>query len=207
MLLGQARYVSLSEIRVINRYWSSRRCCLSALDLVLGGVWVRAPSLAYSFLHKRRDPCLFRSSQSLQCVCVRPHVAFVEVGLVAEAKRRVPRLELRRCLEVAYDLVVLGIRGHPVPESRREGWRAFSDDSMEPCGHGAIRFPHLGYLRQHDALPLHLASLHLLDAVPYRATFLFSECLGVLAGRGGALRGLLRALLRRFHGIRFIFRA
>src|SRR6267143_3748707 len=196
MLLGQARYVSLSEIRVINRYWSSRRCCLSALDLVLGGVWVRAPSLAYSSLHKRRDPCLFRSSQSLQCVCVRPHVAFVEVGLVAEAERRVSRLELRRCLEVAYDLVVLGIRGHPVPESRRQGRGTFSDDIMETLGHCAIRFPHLSDLREHCAFPLPLASLHLLDAVSYRASFLLSEC---LACRGGALGGLLRAFLCRFH--------
>src|SRR2546428_9878632 len=103
---------------------------------------------------------------------------------------------------MAYDLVVLGIRGHPVPESRREGWRAFSDDSMEACGHGAIRFSHLGDLRQHGTLSLPLASLHLLDSVPYRATFLLSERLAI---RGRALGRLLRALLCRFHGIRFVF--
>src|SRR2546428_14040284 len=103
---------------------------------------------------------------------------------------------------MAYDLVVLGIRGHPVPESRREGWRAFSDYSMEPFGHGSIRFSHLGDLRQHGALSLPLASLHLLDAVPYRASFPLSVC---LASRSGALGGLFRALLCRFHGIRFVF--
>src|SRR5437899_12984795 len=36
----------------------------------------------------------------------------------------------------------------------------------------------------------------------YRASFLLGEC---LAGRGGALGGLLRALLCKFHGIRFVF--
>src|SRR2546430_6135773 len=78
---------------------------------------------------------------------------------------------------MADDFVVLGIRRHPVPESRRKAGRGFSDDGMEPLGHGAIRFPHLGDLRQHGALPLPLASLHLLDAVPYRASFLLGECL------------------------------
>src|SRR2546428_9981421 len=105
---------------------------------------------------------------------------------------------------MADDFVVLGIRRHPVPESRRKAGRGFSDDGMEPLGHGAIRFPHLGDLRQHDALPLPLASLHLLDAVPYRASFLLSECLRLLAGLGVALGGP-RALLPRFHGIRFVF--
>src|SRR6266699_5008485 len=146
-----------------------------------------ARSLAHRFLNERGDPCLFGGSQSLQRIGGWPHVAFVEVRLVAEAECRVPRLELRRCLEVAYDLVVLGIRGHPVPESRREAGRAISDDSMEPFGHGAIRFSHLGDLRQHRAFPLPLASLHLFGAVPYRAPFFLSEC---LAGRGCALANL-----------------
>jgi enamine deaminase RidA (YjgF/YER057c/UK114 family) len=39
--------------------------------------------------------------------------ALVEVRRVAEAERRVPRLELLRALEEADDLAVLGIRGHP----------------------------------------------------------------------------------------------
>src|SRR3989449_11761126 len=144
-------------------------------------------SSAHRSLHERGDPCLFGGSQPLQCEGGWPHGAFVEVRLVAEPERRVPSLELRRCLEVAYDLVVLGIRGHPIPKSRREVWRAFFDDSMEPFGHGAIRFPHLGDLREHGALSFPLSSLHLFDAVPYRASFLLSERLGVLAGRGIAL--------------------
>src|SRR6266516_390510 len=163
-----------------------------------------ARSLAHRFLHERDDPCLYGGSQSLQRIGGWPHVALVEVRLVAEAERRVPRLELRCCLEEADDLVVLGIRGHPVPESRREARCAFSDYSMEPIGHGAIRFPHLGDLRQHGGLPLPLASVHLLDPVPYRASFLLRER---LAGRGGALGGLLHALLCRIHGNPFVFRA
>ena len=66
------------------------------------------------------------------------------------------RLELLRALEEADDLAVLGIRGHPVPGSRREGWRAGLDDRMEPLGHGAIRFRHLGDLREHGAFPVRL---------------------------------------------------
>src|SRR6266480_6757621 len=161
-----------------------------------------ARSLAYRFLHERGDPRLFRGSQPLQRETGRPHEAFVEVRLVAETERRVPRLELRRCLEEADDLIVLGIGGHSVPESRREGWRAFSDNSMEPLGHCAIRFAHLGDLRQHGPLSLPLASLHLLDAIYYRASFLLRER---LAGRGRALGGLPRALLRGFHRIRLVF--
>src|SRR5213594_3230632 len=71
---------------------------------------------------------------------------------------------------------------------------------MEPFGHGAIRFSHRGDLRQHGALSLPLSSLHLLDAVPYRASFLLRESLRLLAGRGSALGGL-RAFLSRLHGI------
>src|SRR2546428_13423959 len=156
------------------------------IHVLICRLWLRR-ALARRFLHERGDPCLFGGSQPLQRIGGRPHVAFVEVRLVAEAERRVPRLELRRCLEVAYDLVVFGIRRHPVPESRRESWRAFFDDSMEPFGHGAIRFSHLGDLRPHGALSFSLSSLHLFDAVPYRASFLLSERLGVLAGRGIAL--------------------
>jgi hypothetical protein len=48
-----------------------------------------------------------------------------------EAERRVPRLELLRTLEEADDIAVLGIRGHPVPGFRREGWRIGFDDRME----------------------------------------------------------------------------
>src|SRR5438093_4751968 len=89
---------------------------------------------AHRFLHKRADPCLLGGSQLLQREGDRPHGAFVEVRLVAEAERRVPRLELLRALEEADDLAVLGIRGHPIPESRREGRRAGLDYRMEPLG-------------------------------------------------------------------------
>src|SRR5207245_459816 len=96
---------------------------------------------------------------------------------------------------------------HPVPESRREGWRAFFDDSMEPLAHGAIRFTHLSELREHGAFPVRLVRSQLLDALPHRAVFLVRESLELLADRGGALVGLLRALLCRFHEILFVFRA
>src|SRR2546425_11210985 len=113
-------------------------------------------SLTDRFLHERGDPCLFGGSQPLQREGGRPHGAFVEVRLVAEAERRVPGLELLRCLEVADDLVVLGIRGHPIPESRREGWCAFFDDSMVPLALGTIRFRELGDLCYHGAFPARL---------------------------------------------------
>src|SRR3979411_2670340 len=70
-------------------------------------------SSAHRFLHERADPCLFGGSQLLQCEGGLPHGAFVEVRLVHEAERRVPRLELLRALEEADDLAVLGIRGIP----------------------------------------------------------------------------------------------
>src|SRR5260370_9478409 len=75
-------------------------------------------------LHESADSCLVGGSQLLQREGGRPHASFVEVRLVHEAERRVPRVELLRALEEADDLAVLGKRGHPVPESRREGWRA-----------------------------------------------------------------------------------
>src|SRR6266404_600223 len=81
-------------------------------------------SSADRVLHERRDPCLFGGGQLLQREGDRPHGAIVEVGLVAEAERRVPRVELLRALEEADDIAVLGIRGHPVPEFRREDRRA-----------------------------------------------------------------------------------
>ena len=112
-------------------------------------------------------------------------------AVVAEAERRVPRVELLRALEEADDLAVLGIRGHPVPGFRREGWRAGFDDRMEPLGHGAIRFRHLGDLREHGAFPVRLVlararfRLQLLGALLHRGSFLVRESLGRLAG--GAL--------------------
>src|SRR3954462_7011969 len=87
-------------------------------------VRVAAQSSAHRFLHERADLFLFGGGQPLQREGGRPHGALVEVRLIAEAEGRVPRFELLRALEEADDFAVLGIRGHPVPGSRREGWRA-----------------------------------------------------------------------------------
>src|SRR6266550_7572733 len=161
------------------------------LLFITGSSFVKASSSAHRFLHERDDPCFGGGG--------RPHGAFVEVRLVAEAERRVPRLELVRPLEEADDMVVLGVRGHPVPGSRREGWRAGFDDGMEPLGHGAIRFRHRGNLREHVAFPVRLLRaraaarfrLQLLDTLLHRGSFLVRESLDRLAGRAGALGGLL----------------
>src|SRR2546425_2731389 len=155
----------------------------------------RDQSSAHRFLHERADPCLFGGSQLLQREADGPHATFVEVRLVAEAERRVPGFELLRALEEADDLVVLGICGHSVPESRRESWRACFDDSMEPLAHGAIRFFHGGDLCEHGGFPIRLGRLQLLDALLHRASFLVRESLELPADRGGALGGLLRFLL------------
>src|SRR5207248_8112590 len=104
------------------------------------GYSAEAQSSAHRLLHERADLLLFGGGQTLQRESGRPHGACVEVRLVAEAERRVPRFELLRALEEADDLAVLGIGGHPVPGSRLEAWRAGLDDGMEPLGHGAIRF-------------------------------------------------------------------
>lgn len=146
-----------------------------------------APS-AHRFLHELADPCLFSGSQLLQREGDWPQGAFVEVRAVVEAERRVPRLELVRGLEEADDLAVLGIRGHPVPELRREGWRAGFDDRMEPLAEGAIRCRHLADLREHGAFPVRLVRFQFLDALPHRASFLVRKSLD-------RLRGLLRRLL------------
>src|SRR6266516_515873 len=162
-----------------------------------------APRSAHRFLHERPDPALVGGRQLRQREGGRPHGAFVEVRLVAEAERRVPGFELLRALEEADDLAVLGIRGHPVPGSRRDRRRAGFDDRMEPLSHGAIRFRHRGALREHVAFPVCLARaratargrLQLLGALLHRGSFLVRESLGRLAARGGALGGLLRGLL------------
>src|ERR1019366_8072229 len=163
-----------------------------------------ATSSAHRFLHERADPYLVGGGQLLQRKGDRPHGSFVEVCFVAEAERRVSRLELVRALEEADDIAVLGIRGHPVPGSRREGWRAGLDDGMEPLGHGAIRFRHLGNLREHVTFPIRLLRarasarlrLQLLGALLHCDAFLVRESLDRLAGHGSALGGLLCLLLR-----------
>src|SRR5712691_2816386 len=161
----------------------------------------RAQSSARRFLHKRADLCLRGRSQLLQREGDRPQPAFVETRRVAEAERRVPALELLRVLEEADDLAVLVVRGHPVPEFRREGRRAGFDDRVDPLGHGAIRVRHFGDLREHGAcvLLLRRGRLPLFDELLHRGSFLVREYAALLVGRGGALGGLLRGL-RRAHG-------
>ncbi len=71
-----------------------------------------------------------------------------------EAERRVPCLESFRALNEADNLTVLGKRGHPVPESRREGRRVGLDDGVEPLAYGAIRSRHRNDGREHRAFPV-----------------------------------------------------
>src|SRR5215208_5948702 len=68
---------------------------------------------------------------------------------------------------------------------------------MEPLGHGAIRFRHLGDLREHGAFPCRsvlvrtLFSLQLFGAFLHRGSFLLRESLGLLRGLLCAHRFLL----------------
>src|SRR5512135_3315366 len=118
---------------------------------------------------------------------LKPNVAYLVLNFCALWKKQT-------------DIAVLGIRGHPVPGSGREGWRAGFDDGMEPLGHGAIRFRHLGDLREHVVFSVRLARaraaargrLQLLGALTHRSSLLVRESLGCLAG--GALGRILRVL-------------
>src|SRR5918994_2576632 len=201
---------TLTSLRLFTRApctrmksWLSATCSAGDCVSVLVAMMVQEPGSAHRLPDERGDPCLFGGSQLRQREGGRPHRTFVQVRRVVEAERRVPRFELLRALEEADDLAFLGIRGHPVPGFRREGWRAGFDDRMEPLGHGAIRFPHLGDLREHGAFPVRLVRaraasrgrLHLLGALLNRSSFLVRESLGLLAARRGALGGLLRGLL------------
>jgi hypothetical protein len=69
--------------------------------------------------HQCGDPCLAVGGQLREGEGGRPHGAFVEVRLVAEAERRVPGLELLRALEEADDVTVLGLGGHPCSTADR----------------------------------------------------------------------------------------
>jgi hypothetical protein len=77
---------------------------------------------------------------------------------------------------------------------------------MEPLGQGAIRCRHLGDLGKHVAFGVRLARapaaarfrLQLLGALLHRGPFLVRQSLERLAGRGGALGGLLRVVHCRF---------
>src|SRR2546429_1584592 len=75
------------------------------LLFITGSSFVKASSSAHRFFHERADLCFGGGGQLLQGERDRPHRAFVEVRLVAEAERGVPRLELVRALEEADDTV------------------------------------------------------------------------------------------------------
>jgi len=111
---------------------------------------------------------------------------------VAEAERR-DSSELAPELEEADDLVVLGIRGHPVPESRSEAG-ALSFDSMSRL-HGAIRS------RISRSSPARHSLSSLLAFIsrrgPYRGSLLVLNAWRSCCSRWCA-GGLLRALLNRF---------
>src|SRR5215210_7259339 len=94
---------------------------------------------AHRLLHQVGDLLLFGGGQLLQRERRRPYPTLVEVGLVAEAERRVPRLELLRVLEEAKDLVALGVGGHAVPGPRSEVWLRGRDDRVDTLRHRAIR--------------------------------------------------------------------
>jgi hypothetical protein len=80
-----------------------------------------AAFLARALLRHGAVSRLGRRRQLLQREGGRPHGAFVEVRLVQQAERRVPRFELLRALEEADDLSVLGIRGNPVSDCSAGG--------------------------------------------------------------------------------------
>src|SRR6266550_2014781 len=149
------------------------------LLFITGSSFVKASSSAHRFFHERADLCFGGGGQLLQREGDRPQGAVVEVRLVAEAERRVPRFELVRVLEIADDFAVLGIRRHPVPGRGREGGRAGCDDRMEPLGHGAIRFRHRGDLGEHGALPVRRVRLQLSDALFHRGAFLGCKSFGL----------------------------
>src|SRR6267142_2157026 len=82
-------------------------------EVAQDGAQRRTQSSANRFLHERAHSCFFGGGQLLQREGDRPQRAFVEVRLVAEAPRRVPRFELLRALEEADDIAVLPYAGIP----------------------------------------------------------------------------------------------
>src|SRR5918998_2453517 len=199
------RASDLVAVLIVLPSVSSCRCLLVgvASAVRVGGAPARSDRLARRPLHELADPRLFGGAQLLQREGDRPHGALVEVRRVAEAERRVPRVELLGALEVADDLAVLvGVGGHPVPGLRREGGRAGLDDLVEPLGHRAIRFGHLGDLGEQVALPFSLLlvrarfRLQLLGALPHGGPFLGREPLGVLRAHRYLPCGMFRVLFR-----------
>src|SRR5262245_14074565 len=142
----------------------------------------RVDALAHRLLYEGGDPRFVRGSQLLEREGDRPHSAIVELRAVVEAECRIPRLELRRGLEEADDLAVLGIGWHAVPGLRREVRRAGGDDRMDSLSHGAIGVRHRGDRREHITFPIRLARLCLLllGALSHRGFFLGRESLALL---------------------------
>jgi len=81
-------------------------------------------------------------------------MAFVKFGLLVEAERHILLSKLMSVAKEADDLAVLGICGHPIPESRREDWRACFVDNMDPLTHGAIWFWHRSDLLMYGNFPI-----------------------------------------------------
>jgi hypothetical protein len=76
-----------------------------------------------------------------------------------------------------------------------------SDYLVEPLGHGAVRFRHLGDLREHGAFPFRPVllrarlRLQLPGALPHRGPFLVREPLGLLYAHRSLPCGLSGVLL------------
>ena len=84
-------------------------------------------------------------------------------------------------LKKADDVAVLSVCGHPVPGSCGEDRRVCLDDGMEPLGHGAIRFRHLGNLRHQVSFSIRFLRAQLSGAILHCQPFLVREspvCLG-----------------------------
>src|SRR5215469_6027407 len=137
-------------------------------------------------LEERDDSRLLGGGQLLQREDSRPHAAVVELCLVAEAEGRVPRLELLGVLEVADHISVLGIRGHPVPGSRRQPRCGGFDERMQPLREAAIRLRKCGNLRQYGGFIVRLVALALRGIFLHRGPLLVRES-PRLPCRGGAL--------------------
>ena len=74
-------------------------------------------------------------------------------ALSLKPKRRVSRAELLRAAKEAEDVAVLGVGRHAVPGSWHEVRRGRLHDGVDALAHDAVRFRHLGNLREHVFSP------------------------------------------------------
>src|SRR4029079_3177857 len=132
-------------------------------------------SVPDGLLHERADLLLLRVGQILDGEVRRPHGTVVEVRLVAEAERRVPRLELGRALEEADDLVVLRIGRHPGRGSGVESRGDVLADGVDPLRLVAIRLRHLGDLGEDVGLAVLARALALPSRLAHRGSLLGRE--------------------------------